>query len=727
MADTHKDLQDSKHEKLPLDAKLLSEAVIELNISRRSVGLYPPEHPHIRDSIARAFDYLEKLFEIRNEITLGVAADILIIDEYTLDRKNPVFHEFANLLHSRGVAAVTFMSGLVRDELVSLHEILSLKELPPGKTLTDLLREHDVRRIAFSLIDFSNFSFLEGAKRGGEQGNIWEDYVFGLLEGKLGGAGESGVPGAAPAVVAQAVNQAMPLDATPEAYDRVITAYIRRKDQSRLSSEALSRFYAFVEDLRPELKRQFLSRSFSHVTTDVAEVERALGEMSREDFGKIVTLLTSHASLIPDTLKNLLDKLSAIKQEKKEMFDFFYQKSAVLDDIDLGEDVLKLFGDDHFSSFVSAEYKKQLEAMLNTVSGESLKYDKLREECREEVVDRANLDILLELLEADFLKPEDYLTMVTRLTEMVGDFIDTGRFEEVLEAYNALKSHELARRFSNEASSAIDYYYHSPEFIGKFVESMGLYGRKDRDATVRLARALRRSLIEPLIASLAEEKDATMRKFYLSVLVSLGTDVQPYAVKRLGDGKWYVVRNMLYLLRECNCRRAADAVRRLAKNENPQISLEAVRTLLHFGTPDAAPFLKTFLQSGDAAVRSGAVRLAGTSRIKEAVPILLQLLEKRDLLGIEAFYKTDIVRALGDIGDPRAIPALARLCKSRTLFYREHLDNLKTEVFRSLDGYPAESVKPLIELGRESRHPAIREICEQFGRPVRPREEEEQP
>ena len=40
-------------EQLPLDAKLLSEAVIELNTSRRSVGLYPLEHPITRQAIER--------------------------------------------------------------------------------------------------------------------------------------------------------------------------------------------------------------------------------------------------------------------------------------------------------------------------------------------------------------------------------------------------------------------------------------------------------------------------------------------------------------------------------------------------------------------------------------------------------------------------------------------------------------------------------------------------
>ena len=82
-------MEEKKREKLPIDAKLLSDAVIELNISRRSVGLYPREHPIARESIEKAFEFLRKLFDLRTSITIGIAKDTLVIDEYTLDRKNP--------------------------------------------------------------------------------------------------------------------------------------------------------------------------------------------------------------------------------------------------------------------------------------------------------------------------------------------------------------------------------------------------------------------------------------------------------------------------------------------------------------------------------------------------------------------------------------------------------------------------------------------------------------
>ena len=50
---------------IPLDTRLLSEAVIELNISRKNAGIYPPGHIQITNSIDRAFRILQKLIRYK--------------------------------------------------------------------------------------------------------------------------------------------------------------------------------------------------------------------------------------------------------------------------------------------------------------------------------------------------------------------------------------------------------------------------------------------------------------------------------------------------------------------------------------------------------------------------------------------------------------------------------------------------------------------------------------
>ncbi|MCX5720293.1 MAG: hypothetical protein NT055_10155, partial [Nitrospirae bacterium] len=111
-------MDEVKKENIPINVQLLSDAIIELNILRRNIVLYPHEHPILKDSVKRTIDLLKKLFELRSNITLGIAKDVLVFDKYTLDKKNPVFREFALIFYSKGVAAISFYSGLDARELI---------------------------------------------------------------------------------------------------------------------------------------------------------------------------------------------------------------------------------------------------------------------------------------------------------------------------------------------------------------------------------------------------------------------------------------------------------------------------------------------------------------------------------------------------------------------------------------------------------------------------------
>ncbi|MEW6108282.1 MAG: HEAT repeat domain-containing protein [Nitrospirota bacterium] len=706
-------MKEQKHDKLPIDAKLLSDAIIELNISRRSVGLYPPDHPIVTESIENAFGYLKKLFELRVDITLGIAKDTLVVDEYSLDSKNPVFREFAYSLHSKGIAAVTFSSGLTKEELIALHELLTSKDSPSGKAFSECAKNKNIRHIVLTPVDFSIFRFVEGAQKfDGKTPNIWEDYVYGLLEGKLGGEEEGAILTIPPEYVASYINAAMKDDRGEEAYDRVITSYIRKKEKLNLSSESLNKFFLFIDNLNPELKSQFLMRSRSHFSKNVGEAEKIIENMTSEDFQRISRLLTENSSVIPNALKNLIDKLTSIKKTDARYFDFFYDNTAILHDIEIDGNISKLFGEDHFNVFVSEDYSKTLEKMLKSAPSGGPDPGIVKSECDEEHTDKIALEIMLELLDADSITDEEYLAIITKLSDFINVFMSTGRFEEILEIYNTLSSHALTGRFSDNASGMTKFYFHSEEFISNLIDAFMLWGRKNRDSVMRLAKALKHSLITPLLDLLTEETEPGMRKFFLSILVHIGTDVSAYAVKRLNDSRWYVVRNMLYLLRECNSRKDIPHIRKFAKHENISIRIEAMKCLLHFKTPDSVSFLKLYLQSEETDLRRNAIRLAGAYKVAEAVPYLVRIIEKKDLFGKDFYFKSEAIKALGEIGDGKTVKCLINLYNSKALFYKAGFESLKIEIFRTLDNYPYNSIRELLTLGLDSRNEEIRSISE---------------
>ncbi|MCL5024365.1 MAG: HEAT repeat domain-containing protein [Nitrospirae bacterium] len=711
-------MEEKRSEKLPIDAKLLSDAVIELNISRRSVSLYPPEHPITRESIEKAFEFLKKLFELRSSITIGIAKDTLVVDEYTLDRKNPVFKEFALSVHNRGIAAITFYSGLGVEELLGLHELITAKDMPTGKTLAELTQEKGLKHVVLTALDISKFGFVEDSLRqDGDETKIWEDYVYGLLEGRLAeGDAEGVLLSVAPEDIADLINRQMAQDTPEVTYDRVITTYLRKKEDSGINRDLFTRFISMVQNLSPTIKQQFLKRAFSGPSIDAGEAARLFGELTRADIEKMMTVFAEHSSLIPDSLRNLIDKLNTAKKGRG-FFDLIVDKKGLVDDLEIDEHIMGLFSEDQFETFVTDKYQAEIERMLR---GFEVKKSPILEEvaieCRDETVDRVASGIMLELLDSDRTGRDDYLALLSKLSELGSDFLETGRFEEISDIYNTLYSHSLAGKYREQASGMLESYFYSKDSIAKMVDAFKLWGRFEREGVTKLAGLLKRYLTDPLFDALAEEKDPSIRKFLLSVLAGFRNDILPDAVRRLNDDRWYVVRNMIYLIRECGGVNYVDRIEALAKHAEKGISIEAVKTLLHFNVPGTFSYIRLYLQSKDLALRDQVVRLAGAHRVKEAVPYLLEILEKKDLFGREWRYKIPVVKALGDIGDPRAAEALTRLYQSKTMLNKSDMEELKTEIFRSLANYPHSAVKPLLEKGLTSKNNEIRTISEKLKR-----------
>lgn len=709
-------MTDEKTEKLPIDAKLLTDVVIELNISRRSVSLYPREHPITRESLERAYDFLIKLFAIRNSVTLGVARDVLMIDDFVLDKRNPVFREFALSIHKMGMAAVTFTSGLTIDELAGLHELLVSGDAVIGQERLKVAEEKGLRHIRLIPIDMSKLGFAEGGEHLGGSGiDLWGNYITGLIEGRLTGEDAEGVVlNIAPEDVAEFLNSGEASKQNDSTYDRVITTYMKRKGHTGIKSELFAKFIALVDNLSPKIKQQLLKRTFNSPVVDNADIEHLMAGLSLYDLEKLMTIFNENSSLIPESLRNVLDKLGSI-QTGGSFFDLLSGGQALVDDIEIDDHILKLFKGDNFRAFVSDDYKEDLARMLKGPRKKHLiAPEEISMECRPAVVDWKLSELDLELLESEVSSRDDYLVLLTRLTELVNDFLETGRYFEISEICNTIYTHTLTGRFRDEALSMMDYFFHSEAFISSFIESLRVWGRHNREGVLRLVNVQRRHLVEPLFSALLSSEDPSLRKFILQVLGSLGSDVTGPAAVRLGDERWYVVRNMIYLIREAGGVSHMRQVRQFTRNTNRKISLEAVRTLVHFKAPDALSHMKIYLTADDSEMREQMVKFAGIYRMKSAVPILGDLLEKRSLIERDFEFKRLLIRTLGEIGDEGALRAFEAIIRTQPFIRRSAFESLKVEVFRSLANFPQRSLTKILEWGRGSGNQEIRTISERM-------------
>ena len=76
-----------------------SAFLVELSIALHKHAMYPPEHPSLEPASASVTRRLERLFEDRDMVALGIARRQLIIEGVATDPNQPVLRRLAEALH----------------------------------------------------------------------------------------------------------------------------------------------------------------------------------------------------------------------------------------------------------------------------------------------------------------------------------------------------------------------------------------------------------------------------------------------------------------------------------------------------------------------------------------------------------------------------------------------------------------------------------------------------
>jgi hypothetical protein len=120
--------------------------------------------------------------------------------------------------------------------------------------------------------------------------------------------------------------------------------------------------------------------------------------------------------------------------------------------------------------------------------------------------------------------------------------------------------------------------------------------------------------------------------------------------------------------------------------------------------------LKKAILSKDTEMSMPAISLTGIYKVSGVMDVLLQILGKRAISEADYVKKEACVKALGDLGDPRAMPELERLYRSRSLFTAGAVKRLKEAIIQSMDKYPPDSAKSFLEAAI-SRKDEMEKLC----------------
>jgi hypothetical protein len=678
------------------DMQLLSDAITALNISRHKAGVYPQGHPEIDASLQRTFEAFQKLFEKRGQVILAVAKDILHIDESPLDKSHPVYRDVALCLNSKSIASVTFTNGLTKEELQTFHHFLLQDSGDASiESLEEEFNQHSLSHIKAEFIDYEAFSFAEGRRKDDNlKRGLWVRYVQELIRGNLGSSKYPVIREIPPETFARLINAADATRLTDEASDRVITAYLWQSLEKVSWITDVNKMIKFINRLRPGLQKQLLSSSFRRFPKEIIIGEDVLKEIPVDEAIEFLDTINENRVEMPEAIKNLIEKLSSLTPEGFQGRSS--DKKLIIDDIPLPYDFTPIAGEDDFKKFVNDFYTEELQTLFTVASEDvdpmiSQHYEK---DWADEIIEKDFNQVLLELIASstdNLIIEQDYGYFNNLLKEQIEYFIGTGQYDQVLKIFGILKA-----RTGKNGSPFQDINALPQETLASLVDSFRIMGGQNREYAMELCRYCGERIVPPLMEALINEESRRIRKFLLDLIISIADEAVSEAIKRLDDKRWFVKRNMLFILSESSSRDALPYVRPYCYHDNLKLSFHALKYMLRADERYGTDVLKGYLRSGTPDKKEMALVVSGAFGITAIVPELIVVLSKMPKRGLDWEQKIPVVRALGQIGDTRALRALKDILGAKSILFRNSLRKLKEEVVNTLKDYPPEDVRMVI-------------------------------
>jgi hypothetical protein len=240
-----------------------------------------------------------------------------------------------------------------------------------------------------------------------------------------------------------------------------------------------------------------------------------------------------------------------------------------------------------------------------------------------------------------------------------------------------------------------------------------------------LVLALGASAARGLLEALAAEEDRGRRLRLIELAASLGPAIVPETRRLLADSRWYVVRNMVLLLRRVQDRSAMSEILRCADHADLRVRLEAIRALFAFDTKVPRELLARTINHPDPRLAEAAVLLSGQHRITQATDLLVEILLRWDLFGRKRSIRLKALRALADLGEAAVLPRLGRFFR-KWPFPPVAIEERRS-AYRYLSAYDPAARAPWVARGLKSRDAVIRDICRGLMKAGAPRPEADPP
>ncbi len=692
-----------------LDIKVVSGLIHAMNMAGSKLTAYPEGHPFIIESFQKVENILQNIFETRSQLSFGIAKNSVMMGMKLLDQKNPIFQRFAETLFEQGIVKFTLLRGLVSRELMDFDIIVSQKrnDIYRKGGVEFLISKAGIRHIQLELIDYTLFRAEEDLNVDEREGenlqslSFWETFVKGLFEGTLDPDARGGRPWDEidPKALAEMLNDVyLNQDAQAlEGLDLTLLASIQRNGLTALmdNDESKERLFAFIDSLNENLRRCFLERFLNSIPNNNDIASAILSGLSNEVILDALKKQTNQEFYVPPNVLKILQKIK--KAPESVDLDGFVEEHPKEK---LTEKLNVIFKEDENDQFIPLDYQKVLEDVIAAEDFSTMELSEvhhLGQTLNEYSINMNLTSIIVNLVivHSDG-QVSDFLKKVFK--DHCFSLVKNGDFHVVSSILDT-----LIARIDNSGEGREHYLKELMEmftdrsFMEEVLTAATQWGKEKHFFVKKIIKQVGEPFIEPLLDRLTEEESKTLRLLYLDLLKEFGGAVKDQLIKRLGDKRWYVVRNLLFVLRQLNDPSVLNSIYGLFNHHDQRVRFELLQTFLAFRDPRADNILLKEMDSGDTDRRLKAITLASMTRNSDVFDVIVGFIKKRRLNKTDLEIKKASVRALAEVGDPSFLPVLQAVLKSFSLFSYQRLKLLKLETLASLGKFPAQEVFPILQ------------------------------
>jgi HEAT repeat protein len=322
-------------------------------------------------------------------------------------------------------------------------------------------------------------------------------------------------------------------------------------------------------------------------------------------------------------------------------------------------------------------------------------------------------DILFEILISSENK-EEYADVASSLTGSVEYALKRGNLYAVKNLLTRLKKLTTAKEIDSDLifqAKRVIYFAGSEAAISVIGEILDSGQEIDENLFDDYIRYLEKNSILPFIKILGELKTIHARKIVIDALIALGPKDIITLTKGLNDPRWYVVRNIIYILRNIGDKRAVDHLLKTVQHPDIRVKKEVIRTLGDLGGSNVLVALRGCLDDNDIQVRIAALRALAIISSETGKRIIMDRIVRKDF-GDKSFEeKREYFVTLSQWKDSEVLDFLRKIMKKRSLFGRSKLFESKAAAAHCLGLMGSKKVLPLLIKHKNSSNKLLREYA----------------